>query len=569
MPIARFQMPDGRVARFEVPDGTSPEQAQSMMEAHFSPAPYDMKTTGITGADISVDTLPNKALRFLREGVRAPSMALKNLAQGEISLAGLATDTPAKLYDSLAGLMGLPQSPQWLKPAESFNHALESPELAPQSPQEQLTGNITQALGSSIAGMGAGSLLSATKVPALAGIGNSLQAAPGTQVAAAITAPVAAQVAQSAGGGPTAQLLASLAGGAIPGATGAILPRGSAMTGAQAKTAMAGKELGMHLTPGQATGSKSLQQWEAKAESQPWTAGPFNNIKQGNQEVLNKAWAAKLGENGGVVDSTLLSKANDRLGDVFDSVRSPNKIVMANPQTTTSIIDVIDQQVRGLIPGSIRDNPLVSDLESTLASGAINGEQLGALSSKLGKSAAKQMTGPSGDRDLGMALYKVKDHVDDMVETTLSGTEAKRYSEARQQYRTLMQLTARQSNLNPNTGNVSGANLANYLQRSDRNGFLYGRNQSDAYNATRFAQAFKPTVGDSGTATRSPNFAKITEWPSGIPANLLTRAYLSRPISGMLESIMNRSPQPFNPALAASIPELSNSKKLAKALGAN
>jgi len=38
MPIARFQMPDGRVARFEVPDGTTPEQAQTMMEAHFSQA---------------------------------------------------------------------------------------------------------------------------------------------------------------------------------------------------------------------------------------------------------------------------------------------------------------------------------------------------------------------------------------------------------------------------------------------------------------------------------------------------------------------------------------------------
>lgn len=37
MPVARFQMPDGRVARFEVPEGTSPEQAQTMMEAHFAP----------------------------------------------------------------------------------------------------------------------------------------------------------------------------------------------------------------------------------------------------------------------------------------------------------------------------------------------------------------------------------------------------------------------------------------------------------------------------------------------------------------------------------------------------
>lgn len=31
MPVARFQMPDGRVARFEVPDGTTPEQAQALM----------------------------------------------------------------------------------------------------------------------------------------------------------------------------------------------------------------------------------------------------------------------------------------------------------------------------------------------------------------------------------------------------------------------------------------------------------------------------------------------------------------------------------------------------------
>lgn len=36
MPIARFQMPDGRIARFQVPDGYSPEQAQSEFEAFVS-----------------------------------------------------------------------------------------------------------------------------------------------------------------------------------------------------------------------------------------------------------------------------------------------------------------------------------------------------------------------------------------------------------------------------------------------------------------------------------------------------------------------------------------------------
>lgn len=36
MPIARFQMPDGRIGRFEVPEGTSPEDAQAQIQQQFS-----------------------------------------------------------------------------------------------------------------------------------------------------------------------------------------------------------------------------------------------------------------------------------------------------------------------------------------------------------------------------------------------------------------------------------------------------------------------------------------------------------------------------------------------------
>lgn len=35
MPVARFQLPDGRIARFEVPEGTTPEQAQEMIQAQL------------------------------------------------------------------------------------------------------------------------------------------------------------------------------------------------------------------------------------------------------------------------------------------------------------------------------------------------------------------------------------------------------------------------------------------------------------------------------------------------------------------------------------------------------
>lgn len=39
MPIARVQMPDGRIGRFEVPDGTSPEDAKAMIEQGISRTP--------------------------------------------------------------------------------------------------------------------------------------------------------------------------------------------------------------------------------------------------------------------------------------------------------------------------------------------------------------------------------------------------------------------------------------------------------------------------------------------------------------------------------------------------
>jgi hypothetical protein len=39
MPIARFEMPDGRIGRFEVPEGTTAEDAQSMVEQYLSQNP--------------------------------------------------------------------------------------------------------------------------------------------------------------------------------------------------------------------------------------------------------------------------------------------------------------------------------------------------------------------------------------------------------------------------------------------------------------------------------------------------------------------------------------------------
>lgn len=53
MPIARFEMPDGRIGRFEVPDGTTPEQAQMMIQESLSQMEAPKKVE-------SVATQPNQ-----------------------------------------------------------------------------------------------------------------------------------------------------------------------------------------------------------------------------------------------------------------------------------------------------------------------------------------------------------------------------------------------------------------------------------------------------------------------------------------------------------------------------
>lgn len=297
--------------------------------------------------------------------------------------------------------------------------------------------------------------------------------------------------------------------------------------------AQRGRELGMRLTPGQATGSRALQQLEAKLESQPMTSGPFNAIKENNAQVLNREAAGAIGERlgrGESLSADVLDRAARRIGQVFDNA-ADDVARPIEPQGFLQRYTEVQDDVRGLVQG-FGDHPLVQDLTKFAEAGQATGRQLQSLTSKLGKAAYKNMSTPSGDRDLGLALYRVKDYVDDLLQQGMDDARAATFQTARQQYRNLMMLTSRVGVVNPSTGNVSGRTLANVLQQKDKGGFLYGRNESGMYDAARFSQAFSPIVGDSGTATRSA-LPSPTDFVLSLPFNLMTRAYTSSPAVNM------------------------------------
>src|SRR5687768_4864257 len=80
MPIARFQMEDGRIARFEVPEGTTPEQAHEMMTQHFA---QEQPKAG--GDELTLAKEPGTLDNFVG-GVKS---GLKGAAQGIGQAVGL------------------------------------------------------------------------------------------------------------------------------------------------------------------------------------------------------------------------------------------------------------------------------------------------------------------------------------------------------------------------------------------------------------------------------------------------------------------------------------------------
>jgi hypothetical protein len=302
----------------------------------------------------------------------------------------------------------------------------------------------------------------------------------------------------------------------------------SALTRGQRALLKRGEELGFRNTPGQSSGSRALQQMEARMESSPFASGPFNTIRVNNQQALNRAVAGGIGETADTVDSAILSQADERLGAIFDTVADKVPKAIVGDDVVAKLAG-IEQEFAGVLSKPLLDNGLVKRAFDLAAAGQATGKELRSLSSKLGRAAKSAMR---NEPEQGLAFFQVKDMIDEIVAQNLDDATRETFNAARGQYRNLMTLFSRTNVVNPATGNVSGPNLASALMQRDKNGYLLGRNTSPMYDAARWAQAFKPIVGDSGTATRSMQVGAMDALLA-LPTNLAARAYVSRPAQGI------------------------------------
>lgn len=120
MPIARFQMPDGRIAKFEVAEGTTPEQAQASFEQwQTQSGTSNSPPVSNPGAPGGGATPPARGLteRFLR----GAGLVGQGLATGAAGTAGM-------LGDALnSGLnMALPAGHQLGMPSQALQRGLNN-----------------------------------------------------------------------------------------------------------------------------------------------------------------------------------------------------------------------------------------------------------------------------------------------------------------------------------------------------------------------------------------------------------------------------------------------------------
>jgi hypothetical protein len=444
------------------------------------------------------------------------------MKQGEMDVGRIGGNIATAIMPSTAAVraLGLTQAPVRAGAVSGAIGGAMQPVAAPQdmSTADFFTEKATQIGSAAALGAGAG-YLGDKLSRAVFGRG-----APTTAQAGTATGGQAGSAQASISATPTAQAT----GGGVN--LGAVTPESNAaLTAAQQSILQRGKALGFKTTPAQETGSRSLLQMEARMESSPFTSAPFNAIKQENQKVLNRATAEAIGVKADELSNPVLAQAQRNISGVYQRIATP-ELKKLDSMTMLNNIDLVDNAFEGLTTQPLKANIFVKQLQDLAMKGEASGVQLQNLSSKIGKRAKNEMTTAMGDRELGNALFQLKEMVDDALQSGLSQAEQQAFAQARNNYRNLMTIRTSQGVVNPSSGNVSGLNLASALTRKDPNGFVFGSNQTPMYEAARFAQAFKPIVGDSGTATRSMEYSPVNVLLS-MPTNLAARAYTSAPVT--------------------------------------
>lgn len=538
MPIARFQMPDGRIGRFEVPEGTTPEQAQSLIAAHMQSAPADAKAAAPKEEKSFLSNVAAGVASGFADVGDTILKGVKRVADGMASredlqkLPGIVPiDNAGKPAERSAGLKSFNDE---RKDSTAFNVARVGGNIAATLPVGGVLGAGAKALGASApivnalttggmrAGTTPGPVNMLTRMVGGAGTGaassaliNPEDAATGAVVGAALP-PVLAL------------------GGKVGGAVGRVVSGPEMSEGVRDAAAVA-RDAGYVLPPSQV--KPTLFNRLAEGFAGKLTTGQQASIK--NQAVTNKLAAQAVGlPTDTPITKASLEQVRRAAGQAYDAVASTGQIT-----PTQAYSDALDNIVAPYVKAAqgfpnAKASPIIAEIES-LRSPAFDAASAVAKIKTL-RAEADAAYG-AGNKDLGKALKLGANALEEAIDTHLTsiGAPANLLSAFREARQLIAKTHSVEKGLNVTTGSVNAQALAAQLKKGRP---LSGELDQIAQTAQAFPSATKEvttsmpgvspldfSVGAIGTASGNPLAFLMG------PARMATRAgILSGPVQNRL-----------------------------------
>lgn len=486
MPVARFQMPDGRVARFEVPEGTTPEQAQSMMAGYFK-APQQPQKIDPT-ADMSTG---EKFFAAAGSGMASVGRALglgETLKKyGLPSTKEEADQLDAPLLNTTAGKAG----------RFVGNTAAVAPAMF-------IPGANTY-VGAGLVGAGVGGLTTE------GGLSDRLQAA-----AAGGLGGVAGKGVIDAGGKLATRFLNSKT---------AEVAANKAANATRDATLAAGRQAGYVVTPSQA-GAGGIINKVAEGLGGKIKTQQLASVK--NQAVTDRLVRQSLGlADDAPLTPETLAAVRQQAGQAYEALRGLGTV--AADADFKLALQQASKQTQGAsrsFPGLVKANPVDDIVKALDQPGFEAGDAIDAV-----RVLRDQADGfyTSGDKASGKAIKGIANALEDSLERAAQKAgDPDLVNGFREARKTIAKTYTVQSALNQGAGTINAQKLAGQLTKGKP---LSG----ELKQVAQFSQAF-PKATQSGVDV--PAFSPLDVFSGGLGAGLgspaLMAATASRPVARSL-----------------------------------
>jgi hypothetical protein len=456
MPIARFEMPDGRIARFEVPDGTTPEQAHAMIAEHLirtnpidAPAPQqpaynptdDMSTSDkfLAGAGMGAVNTARGAGQLLRDVLTnnvsdklglPTAQDVTEARQRDKALSGTSAGSWGDLAGSVASTAFFPGGTL----AKTLASGAAMGALQPRAEGESLANNV--GLGMAGGALGHGALA---------------------------------------------------AGGRL------MRPVRSELSPELSALAQKAQDAGIDLNAAQLTGSTPLKWLDSVMNDLPLTAAKQQAKNELQHTQFNSAIAKTMGTQADNLGEDVMAETRRRVGGAIGDIAARNKLNFDNQLLNDVTKHSFDAQ--RLQTGSnqkILNNYIDDFLTKVEPNGTVSGEAYRRFDSALGK----RVRGTT-DGDLRETLTGLRETLRGAMDRSISPDDATEWQTMRRQYANMKKvepLAAKSVD-----GNISPSLLMSAAIKGDQNAAY---RSSDLKELGQIGKTFLKPPPNSGTAQR-------------------------------------------------------------------